>query len=82
MEKKRSAPGFLFNKEHPYPGGKCFTDWDEYAKAKEEGWTTGPVDTAKAEKAKEPIEHGFFDVEGPPIEEKRKPGRPKGKGKK
>ena len=81
MDKKRPAPGFLFNKEHPYPKGKCFTDWDEYEKAKEEGWNTGPVDAAKAKKAKEPIEPGFFDVE-PPVEEKRKPGRPKWKDKK
>jgi len=81
MEKKRPAPGFLFNKEHPYPVGKCFTDWDEYENAKQEGWTTGPVDAAKAERIKEPVKPGFFDVETP-VEEKRKPGRPKGKGKK
>ena len=77
MEKKRPAPGFLFNKENPYPVGKCFTDWDEYEKAKEEGWTTGPADAHKAKLAaeKEDKEPDFFDVEP-----KRKPGRPKRKG--
>jgi len=83
MENKRPNPGFLFNKEHSYPVGKCFTDWNEYDKAKAEGWNTGPVDIYRTKLAveKEPEKPNFFDVE-PPIEEKRKPGRPKWKDKK
>ena len=83
MEDKRPNPGFLFNKEHPYPIGKCFFDWDEYEKAKAEGWNTGPVDiyraklAAEKETEKKPVEPDFFDVKP-----KRKPGRPKRKSKK
>jgi len=74
-----STQGFLFNNEHPFPVGKLFLNPVEYAKAKAEGWKTGPVDAAKAkrEAEKKPVEPDFFDVEP-----KRKPGRPKRKGKK
>ena len=78
-----STQGFLFNNEHPFPVGKLFLNPVEYAKAKSEGWNTGPVNAHKAKLAaeketeKKPVEPDFFDVKP-----KRKPGRPKRKSKK
>ena len=55
---KRIVPGFLYNvKEgYKYPNGKSFDNEDEYNKAIDDGWDTGPVGKTKAKAKVKPKE--------------------------